>query len=176
MAGADTPAVPEGTLSIVPVFWMRLYRPPSGRNRKAQEASMRNIAKFATAAAIVGAMALATTPSQAEHGRNAAAAIGFGAGALVGAAAANAAANNAYYGPDYGPAYYGGGYAYEPGYAYDAEPTYEPAYAPVAPRQCWVSTDSSRGFGYYGSCASTNKDTDSGYIGEARRNVTPLRP
>jgi hypothetical protein len=140
---------------------------------------MRNIAKFATAAALVGAMAIATTPSQAEHGRNAAAAIGFGAGALIGAAAANAAANDAYYGPDYGPAYYGRGYAYEPGYAYEAAPAYEPAYAyeaPVMPRRCWVSTDSTRGFGYYGSCASNNKDTDSGTLGEARRNVTPLRP
>ena len=56
---------------------------------------MRNIAKFATAAALVGAMAIATTPSQAEHGRNAAAAIGFGAGALVGAAAASQAADRA---------------------------------------------------------------------------------
>jgi hypothetical protein len=144
---------------------------------------MRNIAKFATAAALVGAMAMATTPSQAEHGRNAAAAIGFGAGALVGAAAANAAANDGYYGPgyapSYGPAYYGGGYAYEPGYTYDAGPAYAPAYAyepPMAPRKCWVSTDSSRGFGYYGSCASQNRDTDPGALGESRRNVTPLRP
>ena len=74
---------------------------------------MRNIAKFATAAALVGAMAIATTPSQAEHGRNAAAAIGFGAGALVGAAAASSAYNGPdyAYGPDYAPAYYGGGYA-----------------------------------------------------------------
>lgn len=143
---------------------------------------MRNIAKFATAAALVGAMAIATTPSQAEHGRNAAAAIGFGAGALVGAAAATAATNDGYYGPgyapDYGPAYYGGGYATEPGYAYDTEPAYEPAYAyePMAPRRCWVSTDSSRGFGYYGSCASQNKDTDAPTLGEARRNVSRVRP
>jgi len=143
---------------------------------------MRTIAKFATAAALVGAMAIATTPSQAEHGRNAAAAIGFGAGALIGAAAANAAANNAYYGPDYGPASYGGGYAYEPGYAYEeapayeAAPTYEPAYAYEAPRQCWVSTDSTRGFGYYGSCASNNKDARPGTLDQPRRNVTPLRP
>ena len=144
---------------------------------------MRNIAKFATAAAFVGAMAIATTPSQAEHGRNAAAAIGFGAGALVGAAAASNA-----YGPGYGPAYYDGGYADEPGYAYDepgpaydAAPAYEPAYAyeparVAAPSSCWVSTDSSRGFGYYGSCASQNKDTDAPTLGEARRNVSRVRP
>ena len=142
---------------------------------------MRNIAKFATAAALLGAMAIATTPSQAEHGRNAAA-IGFGAGALVGAAAANAAANNAYYGPDDAPAYYGGGYAYEPGYAYEAQPAYdEPAYAAepapmLAPSSCWVSTDNTRGYGYRGSCASNNKDTDAATLGEARRNPSYIRP
>ena len=144
---------------------------------------MRNIAKFATAAELVGAMAIATTPSQAEHGRNAAAAIGFGAGALVGAAAAS----SAYYGPDYGPAYYGGGYAYEPGYAYEAAPAYdvapayEPAYAyepaPMArPRSCWVSTDNTRGYGYYGSCASHTQDTDAATLGQSRRNLSVVRP
>jgi hypothetical protein len=80
---------------------------------------MNRIVKYTAAAALTGALALvAATPSQARHGRNAAA-IGFGAGALVGAAAANAAYNNGYY----GPAYYG--YAYAPGYyAYDAGPGY----------------------------------------------------
>ncbi|MEI9805240.1 MAG: hypothetical protein WDN48_13340 [Pseudolabrys sp.] len=60
------------------------------------------------------------TPSQARNGRNAAAAIGFGAGALVGAAVAGS--NNGYYdrGYAYGPGYYG-----EPSYAY--EPAYGPA-------------------------------------------------
>jgi len=138
---------------------------------------MRNIAKFAAAATLLGAMAIATTPSQAEHGRNAAAAIGFGAGALVGAAAAS----NAYYGPDYGPAYYGGGYAYEPGYAYEAAPAYEPAYAyepapMVAPSSCWVSTDNTRGFGYRGSCATNTKDTDAATLGQARPNPSIVRP
>ena len=70
---------------------------------------MNTFAKLATAAAVAGALAVPmATPSQAawnhHHGdRGAAAAIGFGAGALVGAAAANAA---------YGPGYYDNGYAY----------------------------------------------------------------
>ena len=88
---------------------------------------MNKFVKYTAAATLAGALALATAmPSQARHGHNAAA-IGFGAGALVGAAAASAAYNNGYY---YGPApgYYGD-YAYEPGYVYDADPgyVYEPA-------------------------------------------------
>lgn len=85
---------------------------------------MRNFGKIAMAVALVGAAALATaTPSDARNGRNTAAAIGFGAGALVGAAAVSSA-NNGYYGSGY----------YEPGYAYDSgyvEPgyAYQPAYA-----------------------------------------------
>ena len=74
---------------------------------------------------MTGTLALAAvTPSQARDGRNAAAAIGFGAGALVGAAAASSY-NNGYYGPGYayGPAYYDG-----PAYAYEPAPVYvEPA-------------------------------------------------
>src|SRR4051794_27653487 len=174
---------------------------------------MRNIAKFAAAATFAGALALsAATPSQAAGGRNAAAAIGFGAGALVGAAVASSAAP--YYGGYYGPGYaYAPGYgyedyAYDPGYAYGPAPAYSyaapapaytyaapaPAYtyaqprvsyersyayspgpAMAAPAQCWVSTDSSRGYGYYGSCASNNKDTDAGLLGQARRNVRAVR-
>lgn len=80
---------------------------------------MRNFGKIAMAAALVGATALAAaTPSEARDGRNTAAAIGFGAGALVGAAAASSA-NSGYYGSGY----------YEPGYAYEPAYTYEPAYA-----------------------------------------------
>ena len=61
---------------------------------------MRAFAKIAAVAALTGAIAVPmATTSYARDGRNAAAAIGFGAGAIVGAAAANAA-----YG--YGPAYY----------------------------------------------------------------------
>jgi hypothetical protein len=161
---------------------------------------MRNIAKFAAAATFAGALALsAATPSYADGGRNTAAAIGFGAGALVGAAAAGAAYNGGYYGAGYGyapgyayePGYSYGGYAYAPGYSYAPAPaytysapapqvTYERSYAyspapMAAPAQCWVSTDSSRGYGYYGSCASNNKDLDAGALGQARRNVRPVR-
>jgi hypothetical protein len=92
---------------------------------------MNTFAKFATAAAVTGLMAVPmATPSQAawsQHhhwrgDRGAAAAIGFGAGALLGAAAANAAYGPTYYGPtdgynDYayaGPGY--GAYAYAPAY------------------------------------------------------------
>jgi hypothetical protein len=88
---------------------------------------MNRMIKYAAAAGIAGALAIGmSAPSQAAHGRNAAAAIGFGAGALVGAAAASAA-NNSYYGPDYG---YGGPYAYAPGYAYG--PDYGPRYGAYA--------------------------------------------
>jgi hypothetical protein len=77
---------------------------------------------FAAAAVLAGALAAGmSAPAQARYGHNTAAAVGFGAGALVGAAAANAA-NNGYYGQAYayapGPRAYGanGYYAAEPGY------------------------------------------------------------
>ena len=104
---------------------------------------MNTIFKYATAAALTDALALAAaTPSEARYGRNAAA-IGFGVGAIAGAAIASSAYNNAYYGYYGDPGY---GYAYAPGYAYDSygydayayEPSY--VYAP-APRY---------GYGYYG--------------------------
>lgn len=81
---------------------------------------MKTITKYAAAAvALTGVLAVAAaTPSEARNGRVAAAAVGFGAGALVGAAAANAANAGYYYGPGYyRSGYYGSGYAYEPGYA-----------------------------------------------------------
>jgi hypothetical protein len=111
---------------------------------------MKTVIKYAVAATMAGALALAAaTPSVARDGRNAAAAIGFGAGALVGAAVAGSAYNNGYYGPSYG---YGPGYYAEPGYAYEPAPVY------VAPRRayrsggCWIATDTTRGYGYYGPC------------------------
>jgi hypothetical protein len=107
---------------------------------------MNTFAKLAGAMAVTGLMAVPmATPSQAawhggHHwgGRGAAAAIGFGAGALVGAAAANAA-----YGPDY---YYGSGPDY--GYGYDdyayAGPGYDAyAYSPGY-RHGWVSSSTAR--------------------------------
>ena len=112
---------------------------------------MKTLMKYAVAATLTGALALAAvTPGQARDGRNAAAIGGFAAGALVGAAVASSA-NNSYYGPSYG---YAPGYYAEPSYAYEAEPVY------VAPRRayrgggsgCWVVTDSTRGYGYYGPC------------------------
>jgi hypothetical protein len=92
---------------------------------------MKTLTKYTAAVALTGMLALAAaTPSEARHGRNAAA-IGFGVGALAGAAVASSAYNGGYYG------YYGEpGYAYAPGYAYDSYDSYayEPyVYAP-APR------------------------------------------
>ena len=99
---------------------------------------MNRILKYAGAATLTAALAFAAvSPSQARDGRNAAAAIGFGAGAIVGAAAASSY-NNGYYGNS---GYYGNDYAYDPGpgyYAaapvYQAAPVYEDdyAYAPAA--------------------------------------------
>lgn len=87
---------------------------------------MNRIVKSATTATLTGALALASAmPSQAHDGRWGAAAVGFGAGALVGAAAASTAYNNGYY---YGADYYEPGYAYAPGYDSYA---YEPGYAYV---------------------------------------------
>jgi hypothetical protein len=115
---------------------------------------MNTFAKLATAAAVAGALAVPmATPSQAawnhHHGdRGAAAAIGFGAGALVGAAAANAA---------YGPGYYDNGYAYGGGYdsyaaepapvygAYDSAPAYRGGWAnssSINEHQCMMSPGS----------------------------------
>jgi hypothetical protein len=89
-----------------------------------EEAYMKTIIKYTAAIALTGALALAAVvPGEARDGRNAAAAIGFGAGALVGAAAASAAHNNSYY--------YGSGYYAEPGYSYYSQPSYVYEPAPV---------------------------------------------
>ena len=117
---------------------------------------MNKFVKFAGGATLIGALALASAvPSQARDGRNTAAAIGFGAGALVGAAATGAAYNNGYYGDAYA---YEPGYAYQPRYVYDADPGYVydsgPAYYGVTPdyrnhqRDCTVSPASRM----YNSC------------------------
>ena len=54
-----------------------------------------------------------------------------------------------------GPGYYGSGYYYGPGLM----PTSAPVYVRPAPRYyrggrygCWIATDTTRGFGYYGPC------------------------
>jgi hypothetical protein len=137
--------------------------------------------KLLTAAALAGVLAMSATPGYAAHGRNAAAAIGFGAGMLAGAAAANAA-NGTYYDEP--------GYAYEPGYAeapvYAAPPAY--AYEPERPMvytagpgwnhdgQCWISTDQSRGFGYYGRCAQHNEDQFNARQGDFRTIRSGVKP
>ena len=107
---------------------------------------MKRVSKYAAAAIVTGALALAAvTPSQARwyghHGyghhwhNNAgpAAAIGFGVGALVGAAAASNYYGNGYaYGPDYGYAYApdaGSAYA-APGYDYFNNPYANPHTGP----------------------------------------------
>ncbi len=174
---------------------------------------MRQNLKYTAAALLTAALACTSlTPAAARDGRNAAAAIGFGAGALIGAAAASAAYNGGYYyGPDYayyGPDYvYGPGYAYDPGYAYgpdyayDTDYAYGPGYAyepaPYYSRsrtrvrvsdsayrsygsspaggQCWVSTDNTRGYGYYGACKSKTPDTDAATLGQARPNKGRVR-
>lgn len=116
---------------------------------------MKTIFKYAVAATLAGALALAAaSPSEARGGRNAAAIGGFAAGALLGAAVAG----GGYYG---GPGYYGPGYGYAPGYYAEPGYAYEPAPVYVAPRRayrgggggsCWIATDTTRGFGYYGPC------------------------
>ena len=69
---------------------------------------MKRTIKYAAVAGLAGLLTLGmAAPSQARHGRNAAAAIGFGAGALVGAAAVNAAGY--------------GNYGYAPRYGYDRD-------------------------------------------------------
>jgi hypothetical protein len=128
--------------------------------RWAKGGTMKTIFKYAAAVALTGALAVAAaTPSEARHGRNAAAGIGFVAGALVGAAVVN----NGYYGGagyGYAPGYYAEpGYAYEEpgyaGYAYEAAPVYvEPAptyysgrsYYQRGPRNC-IQSPASINFG-----------------------------
>lgn len=128
--------------------------------------------------AVVAAPDLAA--AQHHHGGHGHGGWGYGAAAgVIGGLAAGAiissmAANQGYYygsgyyvGPGYvyGPGYYAGpGYAYRQGYYYgqDAYAYEAPVYVRPAPRYyrggtgvqngCWVATDTTRGFGYYGPC------------------------
>lgn len=71
----------------------------------------------------------------------------------------------------------GYGYRYAPRHRRAALDAY--AYAgPVAagPGSCWVSTHSSRGYGYWGSCGTSNVDTDAGMLGQARPNPMLAAP
>jgi hypothetical protein len=82
--------------------------------------------KFTAAVALTGAMTLAAAaPSEARHGRNAAA-IGFGVGAIAGAAIASSAYNGGYYGYYDEPVY-----VYSPGYTYDSYGYESYGYAPA---------------------------------------------
>jgi hypothetical protein len=117
---------------------------------RAKEASMKTIMKYAAAAAMTGALALAVaTPSQARGGAALAAGAGFAAGALVG----SAAANGAYYGPGYyGSGYYGDDYAYEPAPTY-----YGPApryYGGPRYRSNEYNCTASPASGSFGSCSN----------------------
>lgn len=147
---------------------------------------MRGMKICAAAIAAASLVCVAASPSRADNwGTTAAAAgVGFAAGAAIGSAAANSYPAGSY-GPGYAyaPAY--GGYYYdEPAYAYAPAPTYgyaaAPAYAyapapaytyapsrtyvvgeyagAVGSTGCWVSTDSAKGYGYWGSCADTGKN------------------
>lgn len=101
---------------------------------------MNAILKGAAAAALVGALALASaTPGEARSGRHwGAAGAGFVAGAIVGGAVANSAyyGSGGYYNSGYGyGSGYAPGYAYGPGYntyAYESSPAYD-AYAYETP-------------------------------------------
>lgn len=111
---------------------------------------MKMLIKYTAAVALTGAIALAAaTPSEARHGRNAAA-IGFGVGAIAGAAVASSAYNGGYYGYD-GYGYYDEpAYAYSPGYVYDSYGYDSYSYAP-APRYRyyprWQDEHSTNNFG-----------------------------
>ena len=83
---------------------------------------MNKIVKYATAAVLTGAVALAaSSPVQARYWHRGhhhhGGAFPFVAGAVIGGLAASAAANSYAYDP---------GYAYAPGYAYDGPYAYEP--------------------------------------------------
>jgi hypothetical protein len=109
--------------------------------------------KYVAALTLTGALALvAATPSQARHGRNAAAIGGFAAGALIGAAAANA--NNGYsygYGPDYYAYDYAPGDAYAPAYGYAPRTRYYNGWGYGSDGNCTVSP----GSGDYTPCYNT---------------------
>ena len=112
---------------------------------------MKTIYRYAVAATLAGALALAAaTPSEARGGRNAAAIGGFAAGALVGAAVASSY-NNGYY---YGPGYYDPGYAYAP--AYESDYAYDPGPVYVQPGPTYYSRP------YYRSNSNSNCNSSPG--------------
>jgi len=123
---------------------------------------MKTVFKYAATVALTGALALsAAAPSEARGGRNAAAAIGFGVGAVAGAAIAGSAYNNGYY---YGDP----GYGYAPGYAYDdayVDDSY--AYAPGVGVDTYAYTPAPR-YGYRGDRWSRQHNTNNFSIDSQR--------
>ena len=124
--------------------------------------------KTLTALAVAATMIVAAVaaPDQADarwrgrhHGGGVAAGIigGLAAGAILGGLAANQGyyyGPGYTYGPDYGPTYYGSRYYYGPGpFAFEPAPVYvRPVPRAYRSGGCWIVTDSTRGFGYYGPC------------------------
>ncbi len=111
-------------------------------------------AVLATVAVIAAGAAVPSTADARPRGGAVAAGVigGLAAGAIIGSMA-----NQRYY----GDGYYAPGYAYGPGYTYGPDPyAYEapPVYVRPVPRRydrgggCWIATDTSRGYGYYGPC------------------------
>jgi hypothetical protein len=121
---------------------------------------MNKFVKFAAAATMTGALALAlATPSEARNGRNAAVIGGFAAGAVVGAAVASS--NNGYYYGDRGYYYGEPAYAYEPARTYYYNDPSAPAYAyePAPryyPRSRGTACGGSPGTANYRPCNSAN--------------------
>jgi hypothetical protein len=123
---------------------------------------MKTFFKYAAAATLTGALALAAaTPSQAHwrhgHGRHGAAIGGFAVGAAIGAAAATALNGPYYY--DYGPAY-----AYDPDYGHAGDAyAYEPA-----PAYDSYGYDAAPNYGYYGSGWANEHSTNNFSIDSQR--------
>ena len=108
---------------------------------------MNMVWKSAAAAALLGAVALASaTPGEARSGRWAAAGAGFAAGTVAGAAAANA----------YGSGYYAPGYADGTRYSDPAYSAYAYEGAPVYPAPRY----------YRGAVSSSNGCTTEGNYGQ----------
>ena len=122
----------------------------------------------ALAAAAALTFAVVAAPQQADarwrgHGHYGGGGVAAGiiGGLAAGAILGGIAANQGYYGDGYyygSPGYYGSGAYYGPGY-YGGPYAYEPAPVYVAPVPrvyrgggCWIETDSTRGYGYYGPC------------------------
>jgi hypothetical protein len=100
---------------------------------------MKPIAKMTAVVGLTAVMAASVATQPHARNRWVGPAVGFAAGAIVGGAIANA--NRPYYGCD---PYYG---CYPGSYV---GPVYPDPNGPY--RQCWVTTDDTRGYGYYRPC------------------------